>query len=137
MIPQRFAAVILAAAAAHGCTVRPEQVIVGDFFAASRLRDLTALSRFATVVFEPRERGTVATFTIRAVSPERGEDGGPVKDVTIEAPVRAPDGTTVEKALVVSLQRRGGTNGGARPLYDGWVVVGVTEHQAAPPPPPR
>jgi hypothetical protein len=116
------------------CSVHPEQTIVSDFFAASRLRDLTALSRFATVVFEPRERGTVTEFTIRSVTAERRVGDMRVKDVTIVAPVNEPDGRIVEKPLVVTLQRRTSVASSAPPattgrkvpdLYGGWMVTGV------------
>jgi hypothetical protein len=126
--------------ATAACSVRPEQTIVSDFFAASRLRDLTALSRFATVVFEPRERGTVTEFTIRSVSPERRVGDMRVKDVTIVAPVYGPDGRVVDKPLVVTLQRRTGTlprgrsaTGRTVPtLYGGWIVTGVMDAPAFP-----
>ncbi|MQA30675.1 MAG: hypothetical protein GEU82_12705 [Luteitalea sp.] len=134
MISRRFPTVLVAAAAAHACTVHPEQTIVGDFFAASRLRDLTALSRFATLVFEPRERGTIVTFTILGVSDEHSEGGLQVKDVAIDATVRTPDGETVQKPFVVRLQRRGRDSGAEPPaIYDGWIVTGVTDGPASPP----
>jgi hypothetical protein len=126
MIWRRFSAVVVAATLAQGCSVRPEETIVGDFFAASRLRDLTALSRFATVVFEPRERGTVAVFSIRGVSAERVEGRIPVKDVVIDASVRDPAGNTARKVLVVRLERRGSAPEGPS-LYGGWIVTGVTD----------
>jgi hypothetical protein len=127
--------------AALGCSLPPEQTIIRDFFAASRLRDLTALSRFATVVFEPRERGTVPEFTIRSVSDERREGDMRVKDVTIVASVNAPDGRVIEKPFVVTLQRPTRTassapaGAGSRTtpdLYGGWIVTGVTDAPVSP-----
>jgi hypothetical protein len=124
----RFVALLVAAALTQGCSVRPEQPLISDFFSASRLRDLTAVARISTVVFEPRERGIVTSFTIRRVSAVPGNDGGAVKDVEIDAPVKLPDGSTVDKILVVRLQRRSGTtaadSGG---LYNGWIVTAVTD----------
>jgi hypothetical protein len=123
------------------CSVPPEQTIVSDFFAASRLRDLTALSRFATVVFEPRERGTVTGFTIRSVTAERRVGDMRVKDVTIVAAVNQPDGRVVEAALVVTLQRVASVASSAPPatidkkvpdLYGGWIVTGVKDAPASP-----
>jgi hypothetical protein len=81
----------------------PEYPILQQFFSASRLRDLTALQRIATVVFEPREQGVVTEFTITGVA--RRQDGGrEVKDVTITAPVRALSGEIVRKTLVLTLE---------------------------------
>jgi hypothetical protein len=57
--------------AAAGCTGGPEQPILNQYFTASRLRDNTTLANFSTVAFEPREQGTVTSFTIQSVSPEQ------------------------------------------------------------------
>ena len=101
-----------------------EQPLLEQFFAASRLRDKTALQAFSSVIFEPREQGIVRTFTITAVSPERAEaDGNHVKDVTVVAPVVMPDGKAVQKTLVVTLQRA--TND--RPTGYPWIIVRVAE----------
>ncbi len=53
-----------------GCSSRPEQPILNQFFTASRLRDTTSLDDFALVMFDPRTQGTVNTFSITSVSPE-------------------------------------------------------------------
>jgi hypothetical protein len=117
-----------------GCSVPPEQTILYDFFAASRLRDTTALSRFATIVFEPRQQGTVTTFDIQSVSAERPAGDMRAKDVVVIARVRVPEGGVVEKRLLVSLQKRpGGSEDPAAPtLYGGWIVTGVTDAPASP-----
>jgi hypothetical protein len=128
MIQRRLATVLLAACLAQACSAGPEQTIIADFFAASRLRDLTALSRFATVVFEPREQGTVTTFTIRNVSAERAAGPDRVKEVTIDAPVHRPDGSIVETVFVVRLQLHArATETSAPALYSGWLVTGISE----------
>src|SRR5207248_1357939 len=44
------------------CGVRPERSILDEFFAASRLRDKTALAKFSTVTFEPLEQGIVVDY---------------------------------------------------------------------------
>ena len=63
-----------------------------QFFAASRLRDRTALQQFSTVVFEPRiRRHRSPASTIVGVDAEDATAAG-VEDVTIDAPVRLPDG---------------------------------------------
>jgi hypothetical protein len=98
------------------CSVPPEQPLLQQFFSASRLRDTTALHNIATVVFEPREQGTIASFEITNVATHR--DGArELKDVTISAPVRRPTGETVRQTLVVTLERTG----------DGWMVTAVRQ----------
>ena len=142
MSQRRRAALVVAALLFGGCAVRPEQTLIGDFFAASRLRDLTALARIGTVVFEPRERGTVTAFTIRSVQIQSGDGKvgageAAVKDVTVDASVRLPDGSTAARLLTVRLQRRF-TAGRPDPaaLYGGWIVTAVTDAVPAPASPP-
>jgi hypothetical protein len=115
---------------ALACSVPPEQPIVRDFFAASRLRDTTALSRFSTTIFEPREQGTVTSFEVRTVSPDERLGDVTAKEVTVLASVRSPDGRTLDKTLVVTLERSG--QAGARPLYGGWIVTRVRDAPADP-----
>jgi hypothetical protein len=110
---------------------RSEQPLLAQFFGASRLRDLTALQGVATVVFEPREQGIVRTFVITGVSPERIQDATTTKDVTVQAPVVLPDGQTVQKTLVVTLQR---AVDGADP-WRGWRVVRFRDAEGSPPSP--
>lgn len=62
-------AVLLLAAA--GCSGGPEEPILTQYFTASRLRDNTTLASFSTVAFEPREQGTISSFTIQSVAPEQ------------------------------------------------------------------
>lgn len=64
-------AVLLAVMAIAACSSAPEQPILYQFFTASRLGDGTSLDNFAIVAFEPRSDGTVNSFTITSVSPER------------------------------------------------------------------
>lgn len=94
-----MAAAVLALA---GCSGASEHALLGQFFAACRLRDLTALSRIATTVFEPRERGTVLEFDVAGVRPT----GSRTKDVTVSALVRLPGGETVRQTLIVALEQR-------------------------------
>jgi hypothetical protein len=102
------------------------------FFDASRLRDTTQLRTLATIVFEPRERGTVLDLTVNRIarqpvrpvkdpsdrevmaislegiaSPETGAraDELEVEDVTALASVRDPDGQVKSNTLVVTLER--------------------------------
>jgi hypothetical protein len=87
-----------------GCSTASERAQLERFFSASRLRDTTALQNLATVVFEPRERGTVTTFEIVNVA-SRYDGGRELKDVTISAPVRLPSRETVQQTLVVTLEK--------------------------------
>jgi hypothetical protein len=123
--------VMALAVSAASCSVPAEQTIISDFFAASRLRDLTALSRFSTVVFEPAEQGTVSSFRIERVSAEQLDGGLRTKQVGIRAEVFGADGRTTERPIVVRLQRR---DGDARTLYGGWIVTGITASEPAPAP---
>jgi hypothetical protein len=105
-----------------GCSTASEQRLLNQFFAASRLRDTTALANIATVVFEPATQGTITSFEITAVVPRSTAGGAISKEVSISAPVRLPSGQTAQKRLVVTIQR------GAAD----WIVTAVTD---APPVP--
>ncbi len=140
-------ALLIAACARYG----PEQTLLDQFFSASRLRDKTALQAFATVPFEPHVQGTVTTFTIVRVSPDEhkplnmreserriteisvDDPRQPIdvskyagemvsKDVTIQAPVRLPNGRTARKILNVILQRA--ILKGDRDIVGRWIVTG-------------
>jgi hypothetical protein len=126
----RSLGVSLAVVMLAACSVRTEQTLLGQFFAASRLRDKTMLSNFSTVTFEPATQGIVTAFTISNVGREEQHEGGMVsKDVTIAAPVRLADGQTVQKTLVVTLQW---TSQRTEPLSAGrWIVTGVKDAAAA------
>ena len=55
------------------CSSPPEEPILQQFFRASRLNDNTSLAGFATTSFQPQTQGTIASFDIVSVSPERRE----------------------------------------------------------------
>ncbi len=95
-----------------GCGARPEQTILDEFFARSRLHDKTALAKFATVAFEPQQRGIVVDYNIDKVAVD-----GAVKRVSLSARVKRPDGRITPEVLVVLMQR-GET---------GWTITGVVE----------
>ena len=103
---------------ALGCGGAAEHTLLTQFFAASRLRDLTALHRYATVVFEPASDGIVTSFEIQRVSKRDGAE-----DVWLTAPVKLPDGRMVSKAFTVTIQ--------------GGLVTAISERQAAASTPPR
>jgi hypothetical protein len=126
----RLTLFLSAAALGAACSVPPEQPIVGDFFAASRLRDTTALAKFATVVFEPREQGIVASFEIERVSPQRTVGDMLLKEVLVRAVVRDGEGRSGERRLTVTLQKRRGAND-VHALYGGWLVTAVTDAEGS------
>jgi hypothetical protein len=109
----------LAVALLVGCSASPERSLLEQFFADSRLRDRTALSAYATVVFEPLQDGIVTTFEVLDISPVpvSSSDGRIArKVVTVEAPVKLPDGQVVDRTLRVTLEWRN----------ERWMVTGVT-----------
>ena len=101
---------------AAGCVRGTEQLLLEQFFQASRLRDRTALERVATVIFEPLEQGTVTDFTIDAVVELQEKPAAvSVRQATVSAPVRLPNGETARKKIVLLLEKR-----------DRWIVTGFT-----------
>jgi hypothetical protein len=99
----------LVAALVLGCGVPQERSVLDRFFAASRLRDTTALATFATVIFEPLEDGIVTGFEILEIArPAAAAGQAESRDITIRAPVKLPSGQIAEKTLHVTLERRDG-----------------------------
>lgn len=123
----RLAAVMMAVVTLEACG-GAERPLLEQFFGASRLRDRTALQAVSTITFEPREQGIVRTFEIAGVTPERLEGRTFVKEVTVEAPVSMPGGQTMQKTLVVTMQRAMGGNRGADP----WIITGIADAGATP-----
>jgi hypothetical protein len=91
--------VSLIALIAQGCGAASERVLLEQFFATSRLRDLTALRKFSTIVFEPATDGIITNFEITDIV-----DRGTTKEVMIAAPVRMFDGRTVTKNFAVTVE---------------------------------
>jgi hypothetical protein len=130
-IPDFRLAIGVAIAVVLGGCAAPEQSLLEQFFGASRLRDTTLLQGVSTIIFEPLQQGIVRTFRITGVTPERMDGQQTVtKDVTVVAPVILPDGQTVQKTLVVTLQR--GSSGDSRR----WIVTGVRDAAASRQAPP-
>jgi hypothetical protein len=127
---RRAAAIVIALAGlAAGCGPRPEQPVLAEFFNASRLRDLTALRKIATTVFDPARDGIITDFTIKGV--DAHEAGGrSMEDVAISAPVKPMAGPTVEKQLVVTLEKD--LTGSRSGVKGRWIVTSVREAGAAP-----
>ena len=98
-----------------GCSRRPEQPVLQKFFDASRNADRAALASLATVTFDPQADGLVSRFEIVNVTPEEKAGDKITKNVTLTAPVKMPNGETIEKKLAIAMERRG----------DQWIVTGL------------
>ena len=117
--------VSLTTLAVIGCSTATEQSIVSQFFAASRLRDTTALKNMATVVFEPRTQGIITSFEITNVV-SHWKDGELVsKDVSISAPVKLPNGQTAQKNLIVTMQRA--VLKGDKDITGRWIITAIRD----------
>ena len=113
------------------CAGAVEQTLLAQFFAASRLRDLTALSKVSTVVFEPASDGIVTSFEITAIRATQGPDGRPmVKEVSIVAPVKSPSGETALKAFVITMSR--GVPGSDQYRLGTWLITAINAGPASP-----
>ena len=124
-------AVALVTLTVLSCAHDAERASLNQFFAASRLRDLTALQKTATVVFEPATDGIITSFDILQTTAVQGPDGMVVsKRVSISAPVRLPDGGTVTKTLVVTMERRA-VEADPNPVR-GWMITGFSAGPASP-----
>jgi hypothetical protein len=117
------------------CSSADERILLNQFFAASRLRDLTALRNVATVVFEPATEGIVTSFELLSVTVVRASEGQASEEVAIAAPVRLPDGNTVEKTFVVTLQR--GLPESDPQRSGGWMITAIKAAPASPSTPRR
>jgi len=105
---------------AISCSGGAEHAAIGEFFAAARLRDLTALERIATATFEPREHGTVLEFAVQDVK----NAGSEREAVSVDARVRLPDGRIVQRRLDLTLAHRDNR----------WIVTEVIELPVGTPP---
>jgi hypothetical protein len=122
---RRITALAVAVLTLSACG-QSERPVLEQFFGASRLRDTTALQAVSTVIFEPLQQGIVRTFRITGVSAERVDGQITTKDVTVDAAVLLPDGRTVQKVLVVTLQHARDDESRR------WMVAGVRDAGSAP-----
>jgi hypothetical protein len=131
----RLALPVVLALTLASCSAAPERTRLTQFFAASRLRDLTALRNLGTVVFEPTIDGIVTSFDLLGITVVQARDGHPVsEDVLIAAPVRLPDSRTVVKTFVVTMQR---SMPGANQIpNDAWMITAIQPRPASPSIPP-
>ena len=97
----RAALVSLAALMLFSCSTSVEQQLISQFFYQSRLRDLTALSKLSTIVFEPAIDGIVTDFDVTGMTGDAAS-----KNVVIAAQVRRPDGQIVSKRFAITIQGR-------------------------------
>ena len=118
------------------CSSAEERTLLAQFFAASRLRDLTAVHNVATLAFEPATDGIVTSFEIMGVTVVKATEGqAVVKDVLIAAPVRLFDGGTVSKTFIVTMQR--GLPGSDQSRSGGWMITAFKAGPASPSTPQR
>ena len=125
--------VVALAAALTACSTPTEEPILGEFFNASRLADRTALQKIATTWFNPAVDGIVTSFDVTGVVTRQAR-GRDTKEVSISAPVKLPHGQTLQKNLVVTLERdvlvAGSTPGR-------WMVTAIRDSPAGLSTPPR
>jgi hypothetical protein len=92
----------LSAVTAFACSpASVEEQTLLRFFVAARTLDSTVIRKYATIGFNPRTEGIVQTFTVKAIHPASQER----KEVTIEAVVLDPQGTTARRTLVATIER--------------------------------
>jgi len=93
------------------CAGGAEHAVLEQFFAASRLRDFNALEKVSSVIFEPRQDGTVLSWEIDSIRQTSSES----EEVLVNATVRLPSGVVQRKPLLVTLKR----------VKDRWNVASV------------
>jgi hypothetical protein len=124
--------VVALAMAVAACSFRDEEPVLSGFFSASRLRDRTALQKVARTAFDPATDGIITSFSITGVQTIPA-GGRAIEEVSISAPVKVPSGETLQKNLVVTLERDvSGSGAGPR-----WIVTAIRDAAAGPSPPPR
>jgi hypothetical protein len=118
------------------CSSPEERTLLAQFFAASRLRDLTAVHNVATVAFEPATDGIVTSFEVVGITVVQASEGqASVKDVLIAAPVRLFDGRTVSKRFIVTMRRD--LTGSDQSRSGGWMITAFKADPEVPSTPPR
>ena len=64
-------ALLPAALVVIGCSRPPEQQFLTQFFRAAKARDNGTTSKMSAVTIDPREKGTVESFSITSIGPEQ------------------------------------------------------------------
>jgi len=109
-------AAVAAAGLMAGCGVLTlEEQVLLRFFEASRVYDMAAVEKVATLAFNPVTDGIVQDFVVSAVDAAADR-----RTVTVDAQVRRRGGTTAER-LIVTMERRAGR----------WLITGFTRPRAS------
>ena len=147
----RCLVVALSALSVTACASTPEEQVLTRFFEASRALDSTALSRLATVTFNPRTDGSIQLFSIAGRGPEQhvaatdqdreastrslsAATGQEVdvanaaieivtRQVTLKADVRSPDGVVTPAVLTATLRRAIATQKTGATVEGRWIVT--------------
>jgi len=82
----------------------PEEQLLTDFFEASRVYDVSVMSRLSAAPFNPKTDGIVDSFEIERVDPV----GDGTEQVTVDAKVRSFSGQTGSRQLLFTLTKRDG-----------------------------
>ena len=82
----------------------PEEQLLTDFFEASRVYDVSVMSRLSAAPFNPKTDGIVDSFEIERVDPA----GDGTERVTVDAKVRSFSGQTGSRQLLFTLTKRDG-----------------------------
>jgi hypothetical protein len=100
-----------------GCGVlTPEEQLLQRFFEASRLYDAAAIDKVATVMFNPATDGIVQDFHVTEVGPVEQRPERPLRrTVGVTAQVRSRNGTTSQRLLTATLERRA----------ERWIIVAI------------
>jgi hypothetical protein len=142
---------IIIALAGIACAATREEQVLTRFFEASRALDSTALSRLATVTFNPRTDGSIQQFSIAERGPEQRSritdrereaasrslnaaagqemDVSSVavdmvtREVTVKADVRSPEGIVAPGMLTVTLRRAIATQKNGATVEGRWIVT--------------
>ena len=94
-----------AAAIAGACGVlSAEEQLLTEFFEASRVFDVSVMSRLSAAPLNPKTDGIVDSFEIERV--DRADDGN--ERVTVDARVRSFNGQVRSRQLTFTLTRRDG-----------------------------
>lgn len=107
----------LGAILAVACGASAEEQTLLRFFVAAPTLDSTVIGKYATIGFNPRTEGIVQTFTVSAIGAESKDR----KDVTIEAIVLQPDGSTSRRTMVATFGRISGR----------WLITGLRQIPAS------
>lgn len=82
----------------------PEEQLLTDFFEASRVYDVSVMSRLSALPLNPKTDGIVDSFEIERV--DRADDGS--ERVIVAAQVRSFGGQVTSRQLLFMLTRRDG-----------------------------